>query len=188
MMNCALTTGNLVYFISTKGARRVWPVSRWYVLLLGTWSYLYNHRLSELPYTRLCISLLGFWLRLTQYSTLWQRWRLTQYSTLWQKWLIPMIEIKKKTLRFLHLGTLSSHPACLQSVLAHLLLCIVIPTFILRLITVILFTSCNLSSKQYFFYLLLIPCKGTLKLKMKKNCWNFSKTLSLLVGDQVFRE
>ena len=37
----ALTTGNPVYLISTKGARRVWPVSRGCLLLRGTWSYLF---------------------------------------------------------------------------------------------------------------------------------------------------
>jgi hypothetical protein len=44
----------LLYLISTKGARRVWPVSRWCLLLLGTWSYLRICRRSVLPYTRFC--------------------------------------------------------------------------------------------------------------------------------------
>jgi hypothetical protein len=35
----ALTTGNPVYLISTKGTRRVWPVSRGCLLLHGTWCY-----------------------------------------------------------------------------------------------------------------------------------------------------
>jgi hypothetical protein len=37
----ALTTGNPVYLVLIKGARRVWPVSRGCLLLRGTWSYLW---------------------------------------------------------------------------------------------------------------------------------------------------
>jgi hypothetical protein len=44
----------LLYLISTKGAWRVWPVSRGCLLLLGTWSYLRICRRSALPYTRFC--------------------------------------------------------------------------------------------------------------------------------------
>jgi hypothetical protein len=36
----ALTTGNPVYLISTKGARWVWPVSKGCLLIRNTWSYL----------------------------------------------------------------------------------------------------------------------------------------------------
>jgi hypothetical protein len=36
----ALLTGNPVYLISTKDARRVWPVSRGCLLIHSTWSYL----------------------------------------------------------------------------------------------------------------------------------------------------
>jgi hypothetical protein len=44
-----------VTFPSLKwGSRRVWPVSRGCLLLLGTWSYLRNCRRSVLPYTRFC--------------------------------------------------------------------------------------------------------------------------------------
>jgi hypothetical protein len=50
-----LATGNLVYLISNKGARRVWPVSRGCLLLLGTWSYLCIFQRSFLPCTRFCI-------------------------------------------------------------------------------------------------------------------------------------
>jgi hypothetical protein len=50
----ALTMGNPVYLISTKGARRVWPVSRRCLLLRYTWSYLRVCWGSVLPYTRIC--------------------------------------------------------------------------------------------------------------------------------------
>jgi hypothetical protein len=40
--------------ISTKGARRVWPVSRGCLLFLGTWSNLRICRRSVLPHTRFC--------------------------------------------------------------------------------------------------------------------------------------
>jgi hypothetical protein len=53
----ALTAGNL---ISTKGARRVWPVSRGCLLLRGTWSYLRICRRSVLPYTPFCNCLLDY--------------------------------------------------------------------------------------------------------------------------------
>jgi hypothetical protein len=49
-----------VYLISTKGARRVWPVSWGCLLLLGTWSYLRIIRRSVLPCTRFCICFLNF--------------------------------------------------------------------------------------------------------------------------------
>jgi hypothetical protein len=52
----ALMTGNPVFLISTKGARRMWLVS---LLLLSTWSYLRICRGSMLPYTRFCNCLLG---------------------------------------------------------------------------------------------------------------------------------
>jgi hypothetical protein len=57
----ALTTGNLVYLNSTKGARRVWPVSRECLLLLGTWFYL-HFKIVRGP----CCPTLDFvlWLRL----------------------------------------------------------------------------------------------------------------------------
>jgi hypothetical protein len=58
-----LTTGNLVYLISTKGARRVWLVSRGCLLLLSTWSYLSICRGSVLPThpsTRFCICLFDY--------------------------------------------------------------------------------------------------------------------------------
>jgi hypothetical protein len=53
-------TGNLVYLISTKGARRMWPVIRGCLLLLGTWSYLCICRRSVLPYTRFCNCRFGY--------------------------------------------------------------------------------------------------------------------------------
>jgi hypothetical protein len=56
----ALTTGNPVYLILTKGARRVWPVSRGYLLLHGTWSCLRICRRCVLPYTRFCNCLLDY--------------------------------------------------------------------------------------------------------------------------------
>jgi hypothetical protein len=56
----ALTTGNPVYLISTKGARWVWPVSRGCLLILSTWSYLRICRRSMLPYTRFCNCLLDY--------------------------------------------------------------------------------------------------------------------------------
>jgi hypothetical protein len=56
----AFTTGNPVYLISTKGTRRVWPVSGGCLLLLGTWSYLCICRRSMLPYTRFCNCLLDY--------------------------------------------------------------------------------------------------------------------------------
>jgi hypothetical protein len=52
--------GKPVYLISTKGARRVWPVSRGCLLLLGTRSYLRICRWSVLPYTRFCNCLLDY--------------------------------------------------------------------------------------------------------------------------------
>jgi hypothetical protein len=60
-----LTTGNLVYLISTKGPRQVWPVRRGCLLLHGNWSYLHIYRGSVLPYTRFCICLLDVWLPFT---------------------------------------------------------------------------------------------------------------------------
>ena len=56
----ALTTGYPVFLISTKGARRVWPVSRGCLLLRGTWSRLCICRRSVLPYTRICNCLLDY--------------------------------------------------------------------------------------------------------------------------------
>jgi hypothetical protein len=56
----ALTTGNPVKLISTKGAQRVWPVSRGCLLLLGTWSYLRISRRFVLPYTRFCNCLFDY--------------------------------------------------------------------------------------------------------------------------------
>jgi hypothetical protein len=47
-----------LYLISTKGAWRVWPVSRGCLLLHGTWSSLRICRRSLLPYTRFCNCLL----------------------------------------------------------------------------------------------------------------------------------
>jgi hypothetical protein len=46
--------------ISSKGAWRVWPVSRGCLLLLGTWSYFCICRRSVLPYTRFCNCLLDY--------------------------------------------------------------------------------------------------------------------------------
>jgi hypothetical protein len=43
-----------VYLISTKGSRRVWPVSIRSSLLRGTWSYLCICHRSVLPYTWSC--------------------------------------------------------------------------------------------------------------------------------------
>jgi hypothetical protein len=57
-------TDNPLYLVSTKGARRVWPVSRGCLLLHGTWSYLRIFWQSVLPYNRFCICLLDcdyFW-------------------------------------------------------------------------------------------------------------------------------
>jgi hypothetical protein len=51
----ALTTGNPVYLISTKGSRLVWTASRGCLLLRGTWSYLHICRGSVLPHTRFCL-------------------------------------------------------------------------------------------------------------------------------------
>jgi hypothetical protein len=59
-----LTTCNPLYLILTKGSRRVWPVSRGCLLLLGTWSYLSICRRSVLPYTRFVIA---FWIMVTFY-------------------------------------------------------------------------------------------------------------------------
>jgi hypothetical protein len=56
----ALMTGNPVYLISTKGALRMWPVSRGCVLLRGSWSYLCICRGSVLAYTRFCNCLLDY--------------------------------------------------------------------------------------------------------------------------------
>jgi hypothetical protein len=55
-----LRTGNPVYLISNRGARQVWQVSRGYLLLLGTWSYLCICRRYVLPYTRFCNCLLDY--------------------------------------------------------------------------------------------------------------------------------
>jgi hypothetical protein len=58
----ALTTGNPVYLISTKNARRVWPVNRGCLLLRGTWSYL-----------RICPTLdfvIAFWIMIAFYTLL----------------------------------------------------------------------------------------------------------------------
>jgi hypothetical protein len=55
-----LTTGNPENLISTKGARRVWRVSRGCLLLLDTWSYLRICRRSVLPYTRFFNCLLNY--------------------------------------------------------------------------------------------------------------------------------
>jgi hypothetical protein len=63
----ALTTGNPVHLISTKGVRRVWPVSRGCLLLPGIWSYLRIFRRSMLPYTRFVIA---FWVIITFYTLL----------------------------------------------------------------------------------------------------------------------
>jgi hypothetical protein len=49
-----------VHPISTNGAQRVWPVSRVYLLLRGTWSYLCICRWSVLPYTGHCICFLNY--------------------------------------------------------------------------------------------------------------------------------
>jgi hypothetical protein len=62
----ALTTGNPVYLISTKGARRpVWPFSRGCLLLCGTWPNLLGG---------LCCPTLGFviafWIMITFYTLL----------------------------------------------------------------------------------------------------------------------
>jgi hypothetical protein len=56
----ALTVGNPVHLISTKGARWVWLFSRGCLLLCGTWSYLCNRWRSVLPYTRFCNCLLDY--------------------------------------------------------------------------------------------------------------------------------
>jgi hypothetical protein len=56
----ALTTGNPVYLISTKGARRVWPFSRGCLLLRGTWSYPRIFRGTVLLYIRFCICHLDY--------------------------------------------------------------------------------------------------------------------------------
>jgi hypothetical protein len=56
----ALTTGNPVYLILIRGARRVWPVSRGCLLLRGTWSYLRICRGSMLPHNKFCICLLDY--------------------------------------------------------------------------------------------------------------------------------
>jgi hypothetical protein len=75
----ALTTGNPVYLISTKAARRVWPVSRGCLLLRGTWSYLRICRRSVLPYTRFCNCLLitiTFYTLLTSLFCIHRFWQL----------------------------------------------------------------------------------------------------------------
>jgi hypothetical protein len=46
--------------ISTKGTRRVWPVSKGYLLLRCTWYYLCICRGSVLLYTRFCNCLLNY--------------------------------------------------------------------------------------------------------------------------------
>jgi hypothetical protein len=56
----ALTTGNPVNLISTKGSRRVWPVGRGCLLLRDSWSYLCICRRSVLPYTRFCNCLFNY--------------------------------------------------------------------------------------------------------------------------------
>jgi hypothetical protein len=68
----ALTTDKPVYLISTKGKRRVWPVSRGCLLLRGTWSYLCIFRRSVLPYSRFCNCLLdyGYILHIANFSVL----------------------------------------------------------------------------------------------------------------------
>jgi hypothetical protein len=56
----ALRTDNPVHLISTEDERRVWPVNRGSLLLLGTWSYLRICQRSVLPYTRICNCLLDY--------------------------------------------------------------------------------------------------------------------------------
>jgi hypothetical protein len=58
----ALTTGNPVYLISTKGARWVWPVSRGCLFLLGTWSYLRIFRVRVAPTLDFVFT---FWIMIT---------------------------------------------------------------------------------------------------------------------------
>jgi hypothetical protein len=53
--------------ISTKGARQVWSVSRGYLLLRGTLSYLCIYRGSMLLYTGFVIA---FWIMITFYTLL----------------------------------------------------------------------------------------------------------------------
>jgi hypothetical protein len=77
----ALTTGNPVYLIATKGTRRVWPVSRGCLLLLGTWSHLRNCRRSVLPFTR-------FWIMITFYTLL-----TSVFCTLKKLWEIQEIDV-----------------------------------------------------------------------------------------------
>jgi hypothetical protein len=56
----AMTTSNPAYLISTKGARRMWPVSKGCLLLRGTWSYLCICRVSVLPYVQFYIYFLKY--------------------------------------------------------------------------------------------------------------------------------
>jgi hypothetical protein len=58
----ALTTDNLVYLISAKGVRCVWPVSRGWLPLHGIWSYLTSVVLHSILYW-----LFGLWLHLIHY-------------------------------------------------------------------------------------------------------------------------
>jgi hypothetical protein len=76
-------TGNPVYLISTKGSRRVWPVSREQFLLRDIWSCLRICWRSVLPYTRFCNCLLDYdcVLHIVNFAILYLECRLGHYGT-----------------------------------------------------------------------------------------------------------
>jgi hypothetical protein len=74
----ALTTGNHVYLISTKGARQEWLVSRGCLLPRCTWSYLRICRRSVLSYTRFCNCL---WIMITFYTLLTSLFCIVKYHS-----------------------------------------------------------------------------------------------------------